>query len=168
MNRRLFILFALFVIITSCNSSNTEKTAVDTTDTTNSIVAIDSPSTSVKKEVPNFREGDYEEVNVDAFNALLAKEKKALSPQEVMTKYYPAVIPKESTSFENIKIDKKIEGNNTIVTLTHDNQPHIVIQGHRLVMELTKEKGQWKVLSLKQQFKCWKRRGIVWGVDRCS
>jgi len=63
----------------------------------------------------------------------------------------------------------KKEGNNTIVTLVHDNQPHVSIQGHRIVMTLTKNNNQWEVLSIAQQFKCWSRKdGLVWGTNKCS
>lgn len=163
MNRKITFYLVLMVLNMACYSENVENNAPT--------VSADSTKTIISKPIDNKRiavENSFEEVDPTMFNKTLSQQKKKLSPEEIIKLYYPAVIPKDDHSFQNIKTETKIEGDKTIVTLTHDNQPHITIQGHRIVMALTKEKGEWKVLSIAQQFKCWMRKGgVVWSSDRC-
>lgn len=164
MKKSLISCLALGAFFTACNSDNaTNATVASTTD------SVQTTETKPVDNKPIAQENAFEEVSPDAFNKKLSEQKQKLSPEAVIKLYYPAVIPKDDDSFQKIAIETKTEGDKTIVTIVHDNQPHIVIQGHRIVMTMTKEKGQWKVLSIAQQFKCWVRKaGVVWGVDKCS
>jgi len=158
-----FVLVAIF--FTACSNEPTADKPTATTENTTTNSTVDASATEPKAPLPSF-----EEVDPSRFNAQLAAEKKTLSPKEVIQLYYPAVVPKEDNSYQKIDIETRTEGSQTIVTLTHDNQPHIVIQGHRIIMTLEQKDKQWTVISMKQQFKCWVRdkKAVAWSADRCS
>jgi len=163
----------LSLLIIGCGNSNSDNTENIIPPDSTKLSATESNEANklVEKEKSTSysQDGKFEDINTDYLKALLVKEKKALSAKDVIKLYYPAKIQNENNSYEKIDIQTKKEGNNTIVTLVHDNQPHVSIQGHRIVMTLTKNNNQWEVLSIAQQFKCWSRKdGLVWGTNKCS
>lgn len=88
---------------------------------------------------------------------------------DIIRNYYPAKVA-STEGFESITINERQSGDTTIVVLTHDNQPHVTVQGHRIELFLRKGKQGWTVLKIQQQFKCWKRtKGTrVWSSYPCS
>jgi Icc-related predicted phosphoesterase len=157
-----FIPVLILFAISACKNDNSNSE-------NNNSNPSDSISEVIKGPVSETEMSDFEEVDIDAFNEKLAKENKSMNPEEILSFYYPAVIPENDDSNQKIDVSSRVEGEHTIVTLVHDNQPHIVIQGHRLVMTLTKNDDKWIVLGLKQQFKCWLRKdNVVWSTDKCS
>ncbi len=156
--------FLCVFVIAACTDDNVDSDNINSV-STDSVSMIN----EVKDSENNSGLSDFEEVDIDAFNEKLAKENKSMNPKEILSFYYPAVIPEDDDSNQKIDLSSRVEGDKTIVTLVHDNQPHIVIQGHRLVMTLTKNDNKWVVLNLKQQFKCWVRKdNIIWSTDKCS
>ena len=95
---------------------------------------------------------------------------KRMSPREQLALYYPAKVPEGSTSYEFIDVNEKISGDTATVTMIHDNQAHIVVQGHKIIMKLVLKKGEWKIISTVQQFKCWNRSKSdpLWSAFTCS
>ena len=152
------------LIIIGCENYKSVK---DDSDIKDSIIT--STEKFVKKQSVEVEYTGFEDINIAVFKEKLAIHNNKLSPKEIISLYYPAVIPGADDSYQKIEISSRVDGDKTIVTLIHDNQPHIVIQGHRIVMTLTKNESKWEVISIKQQFKCWLRKdGVVWGTDRCS
>ena len=132
------------ILVIGCGNSNLDTTEnVPQPDSTELSPAKSNEANKVvEKEKPSSynQDGKFEEVNTDYLKDLLAKEKRKLSAKDVIKLYYPAKIQHANNSYEKIDIVTKKEGNNTIVTLVHDNQPHTTIQGHRIVMTLTNGK----------------------------
>lgn len=95
---------------------------------------------------------------------------KRMSPRQQFELYYPAKVPEGSTSYEFIDVNEKINGDTATVTMIHDNQAHIAVQGHKIIMKLVLNEGEWKIISIFQQFKCWKRpkSDPVWSAYVCS
>ena len=161
----LFLLTLTFFI--ACNNSENKPSTTDTAEQTDSVENNPAPTTTTSSS--EFEEGTFEEVNPDALNAKLAEASSKLSPEEVVKMHYPAKAPNHHGTYEKIDVQTKQEGDKTIVTLTHDNQPHIAVQGHRIVMTMQQKGKQWEVLSIQQQFKCWVRKeGITWSTYKCS
>lgn len=173
---QLLLLFSLSLLITTCshsNSNNFKNTSdIDSTEINSPISKVENRTELKENKIISSQDGGLEEVNTDYFKAILAKETKTLSAKDVIKLYYPAKIQQVENSYEKINIKTKKEGNNTIVTLVHDNQPHITIQGHRIILVLTSNNNnnkEWEVISIVQQFKCWAREnGSIWGTNRCS
>lgn len=162
----IFFAFLIAIIFVSCASEQASDTAVNTIeDNTEKPTNTNTTASTSSSPTPSF-----EEVDPSRFNAQLVAEKQSLSAEDVIKLYYPAVIPENDQSYQKIDIETRTEGQQTIVTLTHDNQPHVVIQGHRIIMTLEQKDQQWTVISMKQQFKCWVRdkNAVAWSADRCS
>lgn len=109
-------------------------------------------------------------VDVSWFLNKYEKILKRMSPRQQFELYYPAKIPDGSASYEYIEIDEKLKGDTATVTMVHDNQAHIAVQGHKIIMKLVLDKGEWKINSVIQQFKCWKRSKLdpKWSAYPCS
>lgn len=163
----LFLLTLTFLI--SCNNSENTPSTIDDPAQTDSIETSSTSTTVPTTTSSEFKEGAFEEVNPAALNAKLAEATSKLSPEDVVKMHYPAKTPNHHGTYEKIDVQTKQEGDKTIVTLTHDNQPHITVQGHRIVMTMQQKEKQWEVLSIQQQFKCWVRKdGITWSTYKCS
>ena len=85
-----------------------------------------------------------------------------------MQLYYPFEVENREGN-EEININEKtLENGNTLVTLIHDNQMDDSVKGEKFIMELAKSEGQWNVLSIKKNWKCYEGRGHTdWGTAFC-
>lgn len=163
----IIIISSFCLLISGChNDANNSVTDV-TVDT------LSSPKDSIEQQpIETVPKPLFETVPTGMYQSLntkLAAAAKKFNPEQVIKMYYPAKIAKVN-SYEKIDVRTEKKGKQTIVTLTHDNQSdHISIQGHRLIMTLEKQKGQWQIVVLKQQFKCWIRKdNTLWGTEKCS
>ena len=112
---------------------------------------------------------DYQLVDVAAFNQRLRTLEYQYSAEDILDIYYPATVF-SADSYEKIERQKTWRGDTLLLNLLHDNQPHIKIQGHRIQLSLIRKSKQWRVLSIKQQFKCWERtaKQPLWSAYNCN
>ncbi len=152
---RIIFIMLLSVILFSCNQ-NTDRKEV-----------IESPIEEAKTDIETSSE-DFEHFETDEFNQIVAGHEKDLSAKEVMQLYYPFEV-ENSEGNEEININEKtLENGNTLVTLIHDNQMDDSVKGEKFIMELAKSEGQWNVLSIKKNWKCYEGRGHTdWGTAFC-
>ena len=111
----------------------------------------------------------FQTLETNEINSMLATKTENLTPKDVMELYYPA---KAETGEGNEKIDimeKNLDNGNVLVTLIHDNMMDDSVKGKKYVMELKKNNSNWKVLSIKYNWICWKDRGNTdWGTKLCN
>ena len=129
-------------------------------------------SSSEKQEPENFELSEYEDyqlVDVAAFNQRLRTLEYQYSAEDILDLYYPATVF-SADSYEKIERQKTWRGDTLLLNLLHDNQPHIKIQGHRIQLSLIRKSKQWRVLNIKQQFKCWERtaKQPLWSAYNCN
>ena len=162
-----FVLLLFLGLFIACNSDNSENNT--TTTSADSTQTIADTISTTKEPIKASQNNEFETVDHSIFSSQLAKESQSISPKAIIKLYYPAVIKEGDSSNEKIDIDSKTEGDKTIVTLVHENQPHASIQGLKIVMTLSKKGGKWEVLSIQRQCKCWFRpRGDnSWGTIPC-
>ena len=112
---------------------------------------------------------EFETVDLSTLGDRFKSFDIAVEPVEIIRQYYPATVFKKN-SYEKIVVSHRLVRDTLFIDLLHDNQPHIVLQGHRIEMIYTKMKHQWHILGIKQQFKCWTRQAQepVWSAYRCT
>ncbi len=113
----------------------------------------------------------FEIINTDELNRVLLEETKDLSAREVMELYYPRELETgEGNENEKITVSEKtLKNGNTEITLIHDNRLDDSVKGEKYIMELKGTDGEWEVVSLKKNWKCWDGRGHVdWGTELCK
>ncbi len=110
----------------------------------------------------------FEKLDFSAINTEIAGIEKALTPKEIMKIYYPAEVEGEEGNQLITLKERALDNGNIEVILIHDNQLDDAIQGTKYHMELTKQDDKWKVISLKNNWKCWEGRGHTdWSAEYC-
>lgn len=153
---RLIIAFSIAFSLLSCNQTSDKKD-------TNTIIE----KTELESKTTELNER-FEEVDILELNRTLRQADKNLSSREVMQLFYPYQV-KSSEGNEKINIEEeKLDNGNTLVTLIHDNLMDDSVKGKKYVIELYKKEGNWVVLSLKKNWKCWEGRGHSnWDTEFC-
>lgn len=111
---------------------------------------------------------EFVEIEIFGLNKILTKIEVNRSAKEIMELYYPYKVAANEGN-EKISIQEEaLKNGNLLVTLIHDNFLDDSVKGEKHLMELKKEKGEWTVISIKKNWKCWEGRGHTdWGIELC-
>jgi uncharacterized protein YbbC (DUF1343 family) len=104
---------------------------------------------------------------IDKFNQII-KGKKLNTEEELMTAYNPKSNETEG-NYTYTVTKKNIDKDVSEVTLIEDGMLSDSQAGKKVIMTLKKENNVLKVLSIKENFKCYKDRGHEnWGIELCK
>lgn len=155
---RILFLFTVLLII-SCNSvENPEK---------ENIPASETPQEEEVEVAPEVEL--FERLDILGINQRISEAEEPLSPSQIMKMYYPTE-EESSEGKESVDIKENVlEHEEMEVVLIHDYQMDDSVKGAKYIMVLKKQGEDWKVVSLKKNWKCYKGRGhTFWGIDTCS
>ncbi|GEM_PF-2140582 len=154
-NIYLSLFLSLIIGLYSCNPVNDKKQKDDAT----------IEQKQIDEQTPAIAE-EFEEINVSDFNIKLSQNTAELSPEDIMKLYYPLKVETDEGN-EKIIISKRTLNNGNIeVKLIHDNLLDDSVKGIKIIMELSKSNNRWFVVSLKNNWKCW-RGHSNWGIEDC-
>lgn len=104
---------------------------------------------------------------IDSINISL-NGKSFNTPEEIVQFIYPEEDQKEGKYSYTISNEGGTSGEN-ILTLITEGIPDDSMYALKVVMTVKSENGIWKVLSIKEAYKCWPGRGHEdWGAAPCS
>lgn len=151
------ISLVLFVLIglSACGTRTASESAVE---------SADNPSQPSREDLT------YQNVNpamIEALNAdILARG--VTGPEDIMAAY----IPRDPGAEGNYRYTPTVtdaDGGQKVVTLVEEGLMDDARAGRKVVMTLAPEGSGWKVVALKETYKCWPGRGHEdWGAAPCE
>lgn len=149
-------LVLLMVFLISCDQSSRKEMS----NTEKQVSSNESDTNNIEK---------FQEINFNYLNKILSQKTEKLSVRQIMNIYYPININNEEGN-QIITIQERNLDNGTIeVELIHDNQLDDSIKAVKHLMILNNEGGNWEVISLKKNWKCWDGRGHTnWNIELCN
>lgn len=149
-------LVLLMVFLISCDQSSRKEMS----NTEKQVSSNESDTNNIEK---------FQEINFNYLNKILSQKTEKLSVRQIMNIYYPINIDNEEGN-QIITIQERNLDNGTIeVELIHDNQLDDSIKAVKHLMILNNEGGNWEVISLKKNWKCWDGRGHTnWNIELCN
>lgn len=154
LNKWYLVLLMMFLI--SCDQSSRKEMS----NTEKQVSSNESDTNNIEK---------FQEINFNYLNKILSQKTEKLSVRQIMNIYYPINIDNEEGN-QIITIQERNLDNGTIeVELIHDNQLDDSIKAVKHLMILNNEGGNWEVISLKKNWKCWDGRGHTnWNIELCN
>ncbi len=123
-------------------------------------------SIEVVQEYDEYRIADHHEI--DHLNNII-KEKNLNSETLIMKEYAPEIL-NAGDNYLYI-LSRKKDANSNIITLSllEDDIPDDSMKARKVIMTLTKENNEIKVMDIKETYQCWKDRGHrEWGPTLCN
>jgi hypothetical protein len=111
-------------------------------------------------------------ITVDSFtiaklNKLIA-DKKLTAVEAIVNAYKPKIVQTEGNYSYNF-LESKIDSSINEVTLIEEGLLDDAIAGRKGILQIKTENGRSKVVSIKENFKCYKDRGHeTWGTEFCK
>lgn len=113
---------------------------------------------------------DYYQVKqsvIDSLNSSLSS-KNFSTPEEIIEAVYPKE-PKAEGKYSYTITKGNGTGNESTLTLISEGIPDDSMYALKVEMAVINENGQWKILRIKEAYKCWPGRGHEeWGAAPCS
>jgi hypothetical protein len=147
---------AIIVVLSACKNSPKAETQNNNTATSQA------PKTEIKEE--SFKTVDLS--TIEKLNSVVSS-KKFKTVEEIMNNYKPNRKEAEGNYTYTIT-QKDIDKTTKEITLIEDGLLDDSIAGEKTVMTINIENGIFKVLSIKENHKCYPNRGHeTWGAENC-
>ncbi|MGA9637123.1 hypothetical protein [Flavobacterium sp.] len=159
-NLKLVMMLLGFTMVISCNNSKTKSTDSESNN------GIETTEIDAKSNVSEETFKQIDQKTLDQLNAEIVS-KQIKSEDDVMAVYRPKSLAAEGDY--QYDISKKTTGSGEVeLTLIETGIMDDSQAGQKVIMVLKKENDSYKILSMKENYTCWKDRGHEnWSTEFC-